>query len=449
MKDVDKLLKEVLKDITPTKDEMTRDRKVVREVMALLKPYKVTPILVGSLEKGTDLRGNKDIDIFIQFRQSVPREQMEKKALGIGKSVFRKLKGKWEIDYAEHPYVKGSHRGYVVEIVPCYTGKTIMSSVDRTPLHTKYVRKRIRDKPNLSGEIRLLKRFMKAQEVYGAEARVEGFSGYLTEVLVINYGSFMGVLKAAVEWRMPQAIDPEDQWEDSHALKYLFTQASLIVVDPVDKNRNVAAAVRREKLAEFIIAAEEFLKTPSRYFFFPPEIKAKTAKELEALMKSRETRLIALVLKHEKLNENMLYSQLKKTTKSIADEIEENEFEVFKSTYWTNDADTSILLFEMQVWSLPDVKHHPGPPLDVDIANQEKFAEKYRKDKPYIKDGRWVVDTKRRITQARTVLQNLVESKNGFGKNLREAEEIRILEDEKILSIKDEGWHKHLTKILD
>jgi tRNA nucleotidyltransferase (CCA-adding enzyme) len=37
---------------------------------------------------------------------------------------------------------------------------------------------------------------MKGTGVYGAEAKVEGFSGYLTELLVINYGSFPKALEA-------------------------------------------------------------------------------------------------------------------------------------------------------------------------------------------------------------------------------------------------------------
>jgi len=42
-----------------------------------------------------------------------------------------------------------------------------------------------------------LKQFMKGIGVYGSELRRRGFSGYLTELLVINYGSFLGVLKEA------------------------------------------------------------------------------------------------------------------------------------------------------------------------------------------------------------------------------------------------------------
>ena len=52
------------------------------------------------------------------------------------------------------------------------------------------------------------------------------------------------------------------------------------MVDPVDKGRNVAAAVRKERLDEFIAASRAFLKTPDMKFFYPPETKALNATEL-------------------------------------------------------------------------------------------------------------------------------------------------------------------------
>jgi len=113
--------------------------------------------------------------------------------------------------------VKGSYGGYDVEIVPCFKGGEMRSSVDRTPLHLAYVNKKLAKSPKLSDEIRLLKQFMKGANVYGAEAKFEGFSGYLTEVLAIHYKSFTSVLQAASKWSGVAALDPEGQWEDPSA----------------------------------------------------------------------------------------------------------------------------------------------------------------------------------------------------------------------------------------
>ena len=47
----------------------------------------------------------------------------------------------------------------------------------------------------------------------------------------------------------------------------------LTMIDPIDKGRNVAAAVRKEKLFEFIAASREFLKKCDLKFFYPGKIR--------------------------------------------------------------------------------------------------------------------------------------------------------------------------------
>ena len=41
----------------------------------------------------------------------------------------------------------------------------------------------------------------------------------------------------------------------------------MVAVDPVDKNRNVAAALTLQKMSEFIVAAGNFLENPSEEYF--------------------------------------------------------------------------------------------------------------------------------------------------------------------------------------
>ena len=48
-----------------------------------------------------------------------------------------------EESYAEHPYIRGYYKDYYIEIVPCYKiekSSQKLSAVDRTPLHTDYVK---------------------------------------------------------------------------------------------------------------------------------------------------------------------------------------------------------------------------------------------------------------------------------------------------------------------
>jgi len=211
---MEKLFKEVLKEITPTPDERREEERVVDEISRRLKKYGVKPMLVGSLAKGTDIRNNKDIDIFIMFPEDTPREELEKRGLDIGKKVFSELKAPYVIDYAEHPYICGTYGKHEVEIVPCYDTKKVKSAVDRTPYHTYYVRKKLAREPSMRDNIRVLKQFMMGSGVYGAEEKVRGFSGYLAELLVINYGSFEETLKASAGWRFGQCIDPGGLWKN-------------------------------------------------------------------------------------------------------------------------------------------------------------------------------------------------------------------------------------------
>ncbi|MFH0862303.1 MAG: CCA tRNA nucleotidyltransferase [Candidatus Altiarchaeota archaeon] len=438
----------ILARIRPQEKERKAEEKMRRRVFKILEGYPVKPILVGSIAKDTDLAGNKDLDIFIQFPPQVPRQELEKQGLRIGKAVFTRLGGAYEIDYAEHPYVKGVVEDIQVEIVPCYSGGSILSAVDRTPQHTEYVRGKLASN-SLNDEIRLMKQFMRGIGVYGAEAKVEGFSGYLVELLVICYGSFLKCLEAGRTWDIPEIIDMEKLWDDPRPLARFFTGSNLIVVDPVDRNRNVAAAVSPECLSRFMVKADEYVNRPSEDFFFPKPKPMRKADALGKAMKERKTKFICVLFRHERMNANILYSQLRKTMRNIAAELAEAEFKVFRDAFWTNENDSAVLLFELEVWSLPVIVHRVGPPLHQDAHNQERFVEKYRQDKPYIKDGRWVVDTKRRYRTALQLMPEILAKKKGFGKNIRDLKDVEVLEDSGLFMIKDPGWLGFLNGYLD
>jgi tRNA nucleotidyltransferase (CCA-adding enzyme) len=445
---MEEIIKQVLERVTPTPKEHERELELTDLLMKKLARKDVKPMLVGSLAKKTDLRGDKDIDLFLLFKPDVSREDLEKRGLAMGRELFTKLKSKYEIDYAEHPYVMGRYRDYDIEIVPCYSGDKILSAVDRTPMHTHYIKRKLLGSSHLRGEIRLLKQFMKGAGVYGAEAKVQGFSGYLVELLVLYYGSFLNVLKATAGWKFGEiAIDQEKSWEDPRVLKHYFTNAEMIVVDPVDKDRNVAAAVSKQKLAEFIIAAAGFLKNPSMEHFFPTEKKPRSEKELAKNIQERGTLLLAFVFRHGKVNPNSLYDQIRATEKALTQEIREYEFSIFRSGFWTNEKNTSVILLEFDVWNLPRIKHHLGPPIDVDAKNQERFLEKYKKDKPYIKDGRWVVNTRRECENVEQVLPRVLMERKGFGKSLRTAK-AEVLKNRELLKLVENGFRNYLNTFL-
>ncbi|VVB51297.1 CCA-adding enzyme [uncultured archaeon] len=448
---MENLLARILEKITPTQEERKKEAALIENIMREIRHAEPEgePLLVGSLAKDTDLSGNKDIDIFVTFDPSVPRSDLEKRGLKMGKKVVKALGSEPEIDYAEHPYVKGVLEGYVVEIVPCYRGPKIQSSVDRTPYHTQHIKKKLSEKPGLREDIRLMKQLMKACGVYGAESKVEGFSGYLTELIVIHYGGFLGTVEAASNlWKYGLAIDSEKHWDKPENLKHFFPNSPLIVVDPVDKDRNVAAAVSKQKMAELMVACRDFLTKPSEESFFPKKEHPPTKEALKARIKERGTLLVAVEITHPKLNENMLYSQLRRTLVGLETHIKEFDFTIFKTDVWTDEKTKSALLLEMTVWELPQVMRVYGPPADSNKEDQLKFYEKYKAYRPYVSEGRWMTDAPRPVKTVQKAVEFALNERRGFGKNLQDAQlKTHYLEDVLKLS-EDDGYKMFLGKFL-
>ena len=153
--------------------------------------------MVGSAARGTWLSGTHDIDVFISFPEETPRKDLETLGMAIAREVA-KLAEHAEDRHAEHPYLNIIYKGFDVDLVPCFrvaSASRIKSAVDRTPFHNDFIKPRIK---GCEDEVLLLKQFMRGGGVYGSELRTQGFSGYLTELLVIHYGSFENTVSSSL-----------------------------------------------------------------------------------------------------------------------------------------------------------------------------------------------------------------------------------------------------------
>ncbi len=167
--------------------------------------------------------------------------------------------------FAEHPYVEAFVQGVRVNLVPCYkTAKgEWQSAADRSPFHTEYIRSKFDEKLRL--ETRLLKKFVKCTGVYGAEVKVQGFSGYVCEVLALKYGSLQNVLGNISDSRPGQVISLEGESYDKDVVSSY--RSSLVILDPVDQTRNLGSAISTENVAKLILRSRKFLARPSLYYF--------------------------------------------------------------------------------------------------------------------------------------------------------------------------------------
>jgi tRNA nucleotidyltransferase (CCA-adding enzyme) len=431
MSDWETLKKDLIQELKPSEDEDTQilafAEKIATKINAVLKESNLEAVaeLHGSVAHGTWIREQKELDIFIIFSEYIGREQL-KTAL----DVLRMLTD-WDFTeaYAEHPYLRTIINGYQLDIVPCFRVKEdgkLYSSTDRTPLHTKWLRKRIK---GLEEEVRILKKFLMNLDLYGAEIRIGGFSGYLCELLIIYYGSFWNFIKKASKWEkktaLSFAIDISKKFDDP-----------LVFIDPVDKGRNVASALREESYSTFISAAQSFSQNPSKVFF-KPRIQQVSSEIVIEELDNRPTDILFLVIEENKADvPDVLWGQIHKSRQALEHKITEQGFKPLRSTAWSNEKTRHIFIYELDSRTIPEAMKHVGPPAYLE-NNVNEFIATYRDNPktiagPDLVGDRWYVLVKRDYTNIKQLFGNLLKD-GGISIGISRKLGIRILQHHRTL----------------
>ncbi|MEM5871641.1 MAG: CCA tRNA nucleotidyltransferase [Candidatus Aenigmatarchaeota archaeon] len=402
------VLKRVLKKIVPKESERSEFSMIIEKTIKVagkvLKNYDLEKTIAGSFIRDTWLADKKEFDLFILFPENYSREELEKIGIKLGKKIIKNLNGKYEIAYAEHPYVRGKIGKFSIDIVPCYKVKSasqIKSAVDRTPFHNQYIKDNL--SPEMANEVRLLKQFCKAMDIYGSDIRTMGFSGYLCELLIIHYKTFENLIKAASKWEFGEFIDIEKHCEIEKPQEY-FKNQPLIVIDPTDPKRNVAAALSIENFEKFVVKCKEFLRKPSIKFFEIKKVPI-TKKALKINLKKRGTKLILIEFERPKVVDDILWSQMRKTANRIVNLLKENDFEVLDFAVWADDK-KAYIIFEMKVWDLPILKKVIGPPL-YSKKHSQQFIKKYGK-RTYVENDRLIAEVKRKYRKCDRLLKDFL-----------------------------------------
>ncbi|ELY98673.1 CCA tRNA nucleotidyltransferase [Natrialba asiatica] len=393
----------VRNQVDPDAEERDRLREVAdrlatrAEVAATDLCAGANVIQVGSTARDTWISGDRDIDIFVRFPPELDRETLEEYGLDVGHATLPE----GHEEYAEHPYVKGTVDGFDIDVVPCFrleSATEIRSAVDRTPFHTQYLERRLDDA--LAADVRVAKQFLKGIGAYGSDLRTRGFSGYLTELLVWEYGGFRPLLAAAADWQPPVELDPEGHGRETFA-------DPLVVIDPTDPERNVAAVCSPENVARLQHYAREFIDAPALAFFEADDPDPLTETELCEHLTARRTTPIAVRFDAPDLVADQLYPQLRKSRDGITQGFDDRGFDVFRATTFAGE--TAVVFAELEVAERPTVERHDGPPVHV-RSHAEGFYETYADDPdaygPFIDDDRYVTEREREFTSAQAFLES-------------------------------------------
>lgn len=437
----------ILNELRPTPEEIEAVNETTEKVIDFInelcekEDIDAKANAVGSVAKNTWLRGKSDIDIFISFPIDTDMDYLKEKGLDIAYKTNDALNGNASEHYASHPYLTCDIDGFEVDIVPCYAieeGQSIISAVDRTILHTRYIQKHLSKEQE--DEVLLLKKFMDAVGTYGSEFKTGGFAGYLCELLILKYGTFEKTLRAAQNWKKHTEIDLEGYGTAGNGI---FKPDPLVFIDPTDMNRNVGAALRIERYVDFIVASRNFLdiadnndlneeeKQERIIEFFKPLEKEhllgksndEIAKDILESFKDRQTQTLVLKFPIPEMSADALHPQLLKTVTSICEKIEMEEFSVFNYDYWTDEERFVIFTIELNVFKQGKYYIHKGPKVWPKKAC-DNFKKKWQ-DALYPLDEFMVLTREREFKTAKEFLEKALTDDYihifKIGKNIKEA----------------------------
>jgi len=290
-------------------------------------------LIGGSFAKGTWLPRHVDLDIFVKIDPSTPDEAFERIGLEVGAVATRGYPGGKK--YAQHPYTEATVEGVRVNVVPCFAVKQgeWKSAADRSPFHVKLIE---RLPPEQKTQVRLLKLFMNAVGVYGAEIQRQGFSGYVAEVLTMQHGTFEAVMSWFADYQRPD-------------------ERPFSLPDPVDNGRDLGIAVSGESLGRMVLACRGFLSDPSPAFF------RKMSGKVHPGLRGD---VYVVMFSHKSMSEDTLWGELRKTTRHLVRHLETRGFTVARCMAASDNVRRSAILIIPEFVELPALEQRVGPTVD-------------------------------------------------------------------------------------
>ncbi len=343
---MNQVISRVGRDVIPSKTVEKSKKRIAEMAFDLVrKEVEKFPEVMGleyggSYAKGTWLSKDADVDIFVRFEKSIPDEKFEKISKKIGFESLKKYSP--YVRYSEHPYVEAKIKDTKINVVPFYDVKIAKwkSAADRSPFHTRFMKKSLT--PKMQNEVRILKTFLKSNGIYGSEIAKQGFSGYISEVLILNFASFENVIRSISAIKEGQVVGKTSR-------KFA---TPVVIIDPIDSNRNLAAAVSVENLGKFILVCSAFKVKPTLSFF-----KGRKPRASEKHWKN----LLVVKFNFKIRSPDIVWGQIQRATASLSTQLELGGFNVLRSKPHTDQQKEAYLFFLLESRSISQTYQKGGP----------------------------------------------------------------------------------------
>ncbi len=475
MTNYNEIFKEVLKEITPAQKEIDLINDIIEKLKrSLVFKAKELNIDYTKIEpqgstgiKQTQLKNDFDIDLFIglDYNQYSPKYQgfSKSKSKKKSKKDFLALCNNWILQslnldeflnprllYAEHPYITVDYflNNTKVKIdIVLYFDLDLeyikkngpITAVDRSPWHSDFVRNNLTS--DQKNDVRLLKQFFKVCHSYGDKSAVGkiGFIGYSTELLIYYYQDLINLFESFNELDK-KPLDYFNRNSEELSKIVHFQNDYLIIIDPIDKNRNVASAISERAYKYCNQRILEFLEHPNKMFF-----KIKPFSEID--LSDKEDPYLSKIFIIELLNSDskIHYTINRDKLYSLGDSIKTNAEKEFShvdrfgtilfEVYFEDDKNQYNIAIFCERPQISETYTRKGPPI-----TEEKHVINFKKKNPeyFESNGYFWVETIRDFNNFSNFLKEFVKDKipdNFKIKNISTASQTQSSSGKKTINI--------------
>ena len=449
MKNLDIIFNSVLSEINPSVDDIKLIDDIISKLKKLLeisarklniKYTKIEP--QGSTGiKQTQLKGDFDIDLFIGLDYNLFKHKYKgmskSKRKKESKKDFLSLCNNWILQsltlnefhnprllYAEHPYVTVDYLLDDIKLkidIVLYFDLDLefikkngpITAVDRSPWHGSFVKDELN--PDQKNDVRLLKQFFKACYSYGDKSAVGkvGFIGYSAELLIYYFNNLTNLFENFNELHK-KPLDCYNRNDKELSKIIHFQNDYLIIIDPIDKNRNVASAISERAYQYCNQKISEFLKQPSPEFF-----KIKPISEADLSNKRDSILSHTYIVELQNTNRKIHYTINRDKLYSLCESLKvngEKEFshverfgKIIYEVYFEEEKDQYNVAIYCEKPHISKTYIRRGPPIE-DRKHTINFK---RKNPGYIeKDGYLWVESSRDYMEFLNFLNNFTKDKS-------------------------------------
>lgn len=377
-----KSLKKVLEglDFSPSKKDIGylkgETKNLILELKEIIakKNIRADVFIGGSFAKSTLISADKyDIDVFIRF------DWKYEDLSSILEKIIRDIKFNFNVVklHGSRDYFRLEKNKVIFEIIPVVKIKRPREARNVTDLsyfHVNYVKRNLGK--NLDSEIKLAKKFCRAQRVYGAESYIRGFSGYALECLIIYFKSFEKMIKKLIKVKKGEriVIDPKKLYKNKKDIFFELneskTNSPVILIDPTWKERNALAGLSGESFERFQDVCRRLIKNPSERFF---EIKEIDKEKLRKEAKDKRAEFAHIEIETYRQEGDIAGTKLKKFSELLGSEIADY-FNVLKKEFDYDGEKADIYLIVKPKKEIIKI----GPPLSMK-ENVRRFKKKNKK----------------------------------------------------------------------